>query len=252
MKQCGNHADIEVMCRKSRHLYAASSGCSKLIVGHDNGRHAGVPPTNDDVQALYQFFFRCGIFARPEEARTIDDMSFAQHVVIESFGNSNARKRIDQMAFPSLSQVEVSLVSALHSEDNSAEYDAETDGNDVRENIALDEDESVYSSASTVRDEAAQPGNSKLNMMGIRNIFDVNDDSFHEAVRKRSATVAEANAWERTIEHSVEYFIAKLDNKMTMLKDRNDSRREQISRHKTQHEVMVRQSKVRYENDKDM
>ncbi len=250
MKQCGNHADIEVMCRKSRHLHAASR-CSKLIVGHENGRHASVPSTKDDIQALYQFFFRCRIFDTPEEGRFIDDMTFAQHVVIESFGNSNARKRIDLKASPSLSLVEVSLVSALHLEHDSAEYDAETDFNDHRENIALDEDESVITSASTVQDEAAKVGKSKLNMMGIINIFDVNAASFHEAVRKRTATVAEAHAWERTIEQSVQYFISKLDNKMIMLKDRNDNRRERISRHKTQHEVIVRQSKVRYENDKD-
>ncbi len=248
MKQCSNHPDMEVMVRKSHHLHAASR-CFKLMVGNESGRHAAVPSTHDDVQALYKFFVRCRIFRTPNNAQRLDDMSFAQHVIIESFDNSSARKKINQMASPTLSQVEISLLSQFHSEDNVAEYDDDLDCNDERgDNVILDDDESVTSTSSAVERDVGELGRSNINMMGIINLFDVDADALQEAVSKRLATVAEEQAWKRLIEQSVEYFNGKLEKKMDMLKekDRHENRTERASRNERHNEVMVRQSRIKY------
>ncbi len=55
LKQCSNHPDIAVMCKKLRHLHAASR-CNKLMLGYGNDRHASLPSTTDNIQALYHLF----------------------------------------------------------------------------------------------------------------------------------------------------------------------------------------------------
>jgi hypothetical protein len=83
-------------------------------------------------------------------------------------------------------------------------------------------------------------------MMGIKNIFDVNDDAFQKAVAKRFLTITEEKAWERVIEQSVGYFKGKMERKMAVLKERNETRTEQVSRAELDHEVMVQESRLRY------
>ncbi len=144
MKQCSNHPDMEVMCRKSRHLHAASR-CFKLMVGHGGGKHATVVSTNNDIQAMYKFFLRCGAFRTSKEARGLDDMAFSQHAIVESFENSVARNRIDRMVSPTLSEIEMILLSDFHHEEDN---DAEPEDNDRRnhdndDDLILDDGDSV-------------------------------------------------------------------------------------------------------------
>ncbi len=250
MKQCSNHPDMEVMCRKSRHLHAASR-CIKLMVGHSSGKHATIVTTNDDIQAMYKFFLRCGVFRTSEEARCLDDMAFSQHAIVESFENSVARNKIDRMVSPALSEIETILLSEFHQEEDS---DAELEDNDQRnhnndDDLILDDDDSVCSTSTTGGHNKSAEGisaTSDINMLGVKNLFDFNDNSFQDAVRKRSSIVAEEKAWERIIEQSVQYFNAKLKMKTDVLKDRHKTRPERESRVESNHEVMVRQSRLTY------
>ena len=89
-------------------------------------------------------------------------------------------------------------------------------------------------------------GKSNLNMIGIKNIFDVNDDAFQKAVAKRFLTITEEKARERVIEQSVGYFKGKMERKMAVLKKINETRTERVSRAELDHEVMVQESRLRY------
>jgi hypothetical protein len=108
-----------------------------------------------------------------------------------------------------------------------------------------DDDLSVNSSSSIVQDER-NIGKTKINMMGLINLFDVASDSFQQAVAKRLAANAELKAWERTIESSVEYFKKKQERKMTLLKERHEKRQERVSRDETDTELLINKSRDEY------
>ena len=147
------------------------------------------------------------------------------------------------MVAPPLSEVEISLLSDFHSEEIIPKYDEEPDGNGVcSKNGNLDEEDAE--SVNSLELDVA--GKLNLNMMGIKNIFDVNDDAFQKAVAKRFLTITEEKAWERVIEQSVGYFKGKMERKMAVLKERNETRTEQVSRAELDHEVMVQESRLRY------
>ncbi len=61
LKQCSNHPDIDVMCRKSKNFHAASR-CAKLVFGYEGKTASSTPSTGDDIDALYQFFVSCNVF----------------------------------------------------------------------------------------------------------------------------------------------------------------------------------------------
>ena len=55
LKQCMNNVDIEIMCRKSRHLHAVSR-CAKMIFGYEGKSRSCPTLALDDIRALYLFF----------------------------------------------------------------------------------------------------------------------------------------------------------------------------------------------------
>jgi hypothetical protein len=155
------------------------------------------------------------------------------------------------MVSPALSEIETILLSEFHQEEDS---DAELEDNDQRnhnndDDLILDDDDSVCSTSTTGGHNKSAEGisaTSDINMLGVKNLFDFNDNSFQDAVRKRSSIVAEEKAWERIIEQSVQYFNAKLKMKTDVLKDRHETRPERESRVESNHEVTVRQSRLTY------
>jgi hypothetical protein len=219
------------------------------MLGYGNDRHASLPSTTDDIQALYHFFLRCGIFCAPQEVRLLNDMSFAEHAIVESFENSLAREKINQMGNISFTDEEVNMLVAFRTTEYHAELDDEClDKNDALNNMIMndeDDDLSVNSSSSIVQDER-NIGKTKINMMGLINLFDVASDSFQQAVAKRLAANAELKAWERTIESSVEYFQKKQERKMTLLKERHEKRQERVSRDETDTELLINKSRDEY------
>ncbi len=108
-------------------------------------------------------------------------MSFAQHAIVESFENSLARERMNQMGNIAFTDEEVNMLSAFCTTEYHAELDNDAclDENDALNNMIMnDEDDLSVNSSSSIVQDKRNIGKTKINMMGLNNLFDVASDSF--------------------------------------------------------------------------
>lgn len=83
-------------------------------------------------------------------------------------------------------------------------------------------------------------------MLGKSDLFSTVGADIVNVVEKRLSRVAEEKEWENTIEHSIKFFNAKMTTKIKSLSERDKSRKEQINRKESGHEIEIRQSRTKY------
>lgn len=204
LKQCSNHADIDVMCRKSRHLHAASR-CASLLFGYEGKKNSFEPRVGDDVKALIQYFVRCNVFGNIDKKCDLDRSLFAMNDAPASFAMSDERQKINNKHNKQLTVMEKrALMSLKASQELMAVEtdDAWADEDNVIEaaidDEVIDEDElddvaSLQSTATTGEKSVVDEDNVAidgrkclLNKKGLKNLFGTDGDAFSEGSEEKT------------------------------------------------------------------
>jgi hypothetical protein len=258
MKQCSNHPDIEVMCRKSKHLHAASR-CAKLLFGYEGKTASSMPSTGDDVDALYNFFVRCKVFEGSTMDTTIElnTSLFADNLSVETFMYSIEKHNIDKLRKKQCTDAENNILSSIWGGEEGTYVD-----DNCAENLVcavrdcdLEEDGDNQSIASTSthgqdKEESEQCHKKrqwkKINKLGASNLFSCNCDTFHDAVNNRITKVKEEGELYATIIGSINYFNQKMKAKTALLEQRCIDRDIRRARKELPHEKEARCSRYRH------
>ena len=127
LKQSMNNADINVMCRKSRHLHSASR-CAKMVFGFEGKSRTCPTLATDDIRALYLYFSNCNVFSnRVDTPSTLNDSVFMT--------NSASKKKIEEQRRKALSTREKRHLS-LNGDDSEDDY-----GDNVKSENDNDDDD---------------------------------------------------------------------------------------------------------------
>ncbi len=129
LKQCMNHANIEMMCKRSRHLHA-SSRCAKMIFGYEGKSDHHDIDITDDVRGLYQFFAKCHVFDAPEANVALNSTTFSKEAVPLTFINSKQRKKIDDQRQKAFTSRDKGLLSSFQGSENLITRDPNDESND--------------------------------------------------------------------------------------------------------------------------
>ncbi len=251
MKQLMNHPDIDVMTKKSHHLHAASR-CAKLVFGYEGKSRSSTPDTGEDVEALYRFFVKCNVFAENDAERTLDRRLFGNNFSEASFDDCAGRQRIEnRRKRPQTEQEKRDLFAFQSDDENSVPGHDGGENDDVDENIDGDVDDlmSVNSTVSEVDSTASETNIGKwppMNKKGVRDLFSVETHRFKSAVAKRLNTIGTERKYEKTITDSRNYFQAKMERQMQLLKNQRNLRSERIAREELPYERLVRLSRIQY------
>ena len=94
LKQCMNHADIDIMTQKLCYLHVASR-CAKMVFGYEGRMHDCPTFADDNIHAMYVFFSKCKVFSRKDNSTVkLDDNVFTMNAVPELFNNRNMTRNI--------------------------------------------------------------------------------------------------------------------------------------------------------------
>ncbi len=260
LKQCTNHADIEMMCKRSRHLHA-SSRCAKTIFGYEGKSvHHDIDIT-DDVRGLYQFFAKCHVFLDAPDANVaLDSTTFSKEAVPLTFINSKQRKKIDGQRKKTFTSREKGLLSSFQGTENlitrdpndESDDDDSDDGRDVArsgEDIVDVEVSSLDGNGSVDGVEETPIPNSKKRKKskdGMKDIFSFDSVEVHLAVKKRLDKLKEEGDWMKTIYDCVGHFEEKMKKNMIILQERCIQRTVRINRLELPHETEVREAIEKY------
>ncbi len=248
LKQCSNHPDIEVMCKKSKHLHAASR-CAKLLFGYEGKTASSTPGTGDDVNALHQFFLSCNVFMDNNLECGLDTRFFERNMSVASFANSTEKQKITRQCRPQFTDAETIIIrsmTATHKEGADNEDDLEFgDGADEGE----DDDHSIASTStneggSIKGKEKTIKQQPELLKLGCQDLFSCDRDTFCNAVRNRITKLKEEDEMYSTISGSVKFFNDKMKKNMEMLKKRGKDRALRIARDELPHETQARCSRL--------
>jgi hypothetical protein len=262
MKQCSNHADIDKMCNKSRHLHVASR-CANMVFGYEGKKPSFDPRVNDDVRVLIRFFAECNVFAHVKKECPLDRSCYATNCYSESFESSDDRYKIDKQSTRALTEMEKRALMSLKSpqefcmlDPEDDEWEEDDDMNYVEtiaegDMVCADEldDVSLESTSIAGEDEEGDNrvivGHCLLNKKGCEDLF-AYGDAFHSAVKKRITQVKAEEEYRSTIEKSVDYFNSKIKQKMMLLQRRREDRCAGVVRDMLPHEQEVRLSRINY------
>ncbi len=215
MKQCSNHPDIKVMCRKSKHLHAASR-CAKLLFGYEGKTASTTPSTGDDVDALYNYFVRCNVFQNTEVTSDLDTSLFADNFSVETFMYSIEKQNIDRQRKKQLTDDENRILSSIRGseegtyvgDDDCSENLVCANGDDCFEED--DDNQSIASTSTSGGDQETEQCNKVqkwhvMDKLGARNLFSCDTDTFRDAVCNRIRNVKEGDELYSIIIHYREH-----------------------------------------------
>ena len=146
-KNCAKNSDFKIVCNRSAFLHAGIRCAKEVFV--DKNKPSSIPNLEDDVEALYEFFRRTGVFVHPTTPSKLHDNSFWDHIVGSGMcfdGTETKRKYSKKKNVPVDAHDREALQVFLNKDALAWDNDCNSDGDDDEDDsISGDDDRSVGS-----------------------------------------------------------------------------------------------------------